>query len=242
MLNGLDLFSGIGGLTIALEPWVRPVAYCEKDPYAQAILLCRMSEGRIAYAPIWDMVETLSLHDLPSIDIIYGGFPCQDISIAGAQAGLEGSRSKLFFELVRLARELRPEFLFLENVPAITVHDIGHVLSEITALGYDCRWTIVSAGEMGACHLRERWWLCAHANGSGLQESRGIQDEDREYSRTARHSFIGLVPYGIWETPARDVCGMDDGLPLKTHRIRALGNAVVPHSAREAFMRLMGLK
>src|SRR5690606_10421534 len=130
MLRGLDLFSGIGGLTLALAPWVRPVAYCENDRYATAVLLSRMRTGDLPCAPIWDDVRTLRGDMLPSVDIIYGGFPCQDISCAGRGAGLAGGRSGLFFEIARLARELRPRFVFLENVPAITTRGLGDVLGE----------------------------------------------------------------------------------------------------------------
>ena len=83
MLNGLDLFSGIGGITLALQEWIRPIAYCEIDSYCQSILLQRMQEGNLPKAPIWDDIRTLSTKELPSIDIIYGGFPCQDISKIG---------------------------------------------------------------------------------------------------------------------------------------------------------------
>lgn len=117
MINGLDLFSGIGGITIGLSEWVRPVAYCEIDPYCQSVLISRMLEGTLPTAPIWDDVKTLQGADLPEIDIICGGFPCQDISVAGHGKGLEGERSGLFFEIVRLAKEVKPTFLFLENVP-----------------------------------------------------------------------------------------------------------------------------
>jgi DNA (cytosine-5)-methyltransferase 1 len=164
VLNGLDLFSGIGGLTIALEPWVRTVAYCENDRYAQAVLLSRMRDHSICRAPIWDDVRTLRGDMLAGgVDFICGGFPCQDISVAGNGAGLGGSRSGLFFEIIRLTRELRPRFVFLENVPAITLRGLDRVLLEFTALGYDCRWTIVSATEMGAPHIRERWFLLSNS-------------------------------------------------------------------------------
>jgi len=92
VLNGLDLFSGIGGISLALDPWVRTVAYCERDRYAQAVLLSRMRAAQLCAAPIWDDVRTLRFELLPPIDIITGGFPCQDISVAGAGAGLEGGR------------------------------------------------------------------------------------------------------------------------------------------------------
>lgn len=94
MLNGLDLFSGIGGLTLALAPWVRPVAYCENDRYAQSVLLSRISSGDLPNAPIWDDVRTLKAWDIPNVDIVYGGFPCQDVSVAGARAGLDGERKR----------------------------------------------------------------------------------------------------------------------------------------------------
>jgi DNA (cytosine-5)-methyltransferase 1 len=102
---------------------------------------------------------------LPRIDIIFGGFPCQDISVAGLGKGLEGDRSGLFFEIVRLARECEPRFIFLENVPAIRTRGGERVVKELASIGYDCRWTTLSAAAVGAPHKRERWFLLAHANG-----------------------------------------------------------------------------
>ena len=152
---------------MALRPWVRPIAYCEIDTYCQGVLLSRMSGRELPVAPIWDDVQTLKgayfKSDRP--DIIYGGYPCQDISVAGTGAGLDGDRSRLFFEIVRLVGELRPRFVFLENVPAITTRGGVRVISEFARLGYDCRWTIVSAAEMGAPHIRKRWFLLAHTAG-----------------------------------------------------------------------------
>src|ERR1700685_2909567 len=105
-MRGLDLFSGIGGLTKALEGYVTPIAYCENDRYAQAVLLQRMSTGDLPSAPIWDDIRTLSGYKLPRRPhIIYGGFPCQDISVAGRREGLAGKRSGLFFQILRLAAE-----------------------------------------------------------------------------------------------------------------------------------------
>lgn len=242
MLNGLDLFSGIGGLTIALEPWVRPVAYCELDRYCQAVLLSRMRDGDIPNAPIWDDVRTLEAEQLPEqVDIIYGGFPCQDVSVAGARAGLEGERSGLFFEIVRLARRLRPRFLFLENTPGIISLGLERVLSEITALGFDSRWSVVSAAQVGAPHLRERWWLYSYANGEGLQKPRGFANAKSKHRTKAGHPAVAMVQADVWGQPASVVCGMDDGIRPKTHRLRQLGNAVVPKQARVAFEMLSGV-
>lgn len=171
-MYGLDLFSGIGGITLALSEWVRPIAYCEIDRYCQGVLLSQMQSGNLPVAPIWDDVQTLRGDMLPvKPDIIYGGFPCQDISVAGRGAGLAGERSGLFFEIARLVGEIRPRFIFLENVPAINLRGQDAVICTLTDLGYDCRWTVVSAAEVGANHRRQRWFLLAYSNSRRLPES-----------------------------------------------------------------------
>lgn len=160
-INGLDLFSGIGGMSLALAPWVRPVAYCEIDAYCRGLLASRFVDGQLPPAPIWDDVSTLVASSLPEIDIIYGGFPCQDISVAGLGAGLDGERSGLFFEIERLIGDLAPPFVFLENVPAIRTRGAAAVGGCLADYGYDCRWGSLSAFDVGAPHKRERWWLLA---------------------------------------------------------------------------------
>lgn len=163
-MRGLDLFSGIGGISLALEPWVRSIAYCEQDPYAQRVLLTRQAKGQIERAPIWGDVRTLSGSILPEPpDIIFGGFPCQDLSCAGRGAGLAGERSGLFFEIVRLAKETCAPLVFLENVPAIRTRGLRQVVGAFTQMGYDCRWTCVSASSVGAPHKRERWFFLAYS-------------------------------------------------------------------------------
>lgn len=264
-MNGLDLFSGIGGLTVALSPWVKPVAYCEKDRYAQAVLLSRMSDGEISTAPIWDDITTLLPSMLPrdGIDIIYGGFPCQDISTAGNGAGLEGERSGLFFEIMRLAKEIKPTFVFLENVPAIRTRGLGRIIEEFTEAGYDCRWGMLSAYDVGAPHKRERWFLLANANGErrrskSLKEKTGIDEiNDRHRERKALANTDCLrklqssgiksecwqrIGDGSWWPIEPNVGRVAHGIPKRVDRIKGLGNAVVPAQAREAFQRLMGLK
>jgi DNA (cytosine-5)-methyltransferase 1 len=165
VINGLDLFSGIGGLSIALKEFVRPMLYCEIDSYCQGVLLSRMQSRELPKAAIWDDIQTIDGRTFNGkIDIIYGGFPCQDISIAGLGKGLEGKRSGLFFEILRLAEEIKPKFIFLENVPAITTRGGLQVVRTIAEMGYDCRWCIISAASVGALHKRERWFLLAHSN------------------------------------------------------------------------------
>jgi DNA (cytosine-5)-methyltransferase 1 len=289
LLNGLDLFSGIGGLALALAPWVRPVAYCEKDQYATSVLLSRMLDGQIPVAPIWDDVRTLRGDALPQIDVISGGFPCQDLSVAGLGAGLEGKRSGLVFDLIRLARECRPRYLFLENVPALTVRGLDRLLLELNGLGHDARWTIVSALEVGAPHLRRRVWIVSHADADrrwerqqaipgqsiglwtcdlgqgnfanthgkrGRDQSKCIRrisdTSEPRLSREDRNApdakspgleggGQGLPRLSGWGAIEPAIRRGNHGLPHRVDRIKCLGNAVVPHSAREAFKRLIGL-
>jgi DNA (cytosine-5)-methyltransferase 1 len=163
----LDLFSGIGGNTLALQGFTHTVAYCEFDKHAQAVLKSRMADGSIPTAPIFPDVTTLKGDDVGEIDMIVGGFPCQDISVAGKGAGIaEGTRSGLFFQIMRLTDEIKPRLLFLENVPAIRTKGLDIVLRELTKRGYDCRWTMLSAASVGARHKRERWFMLANRRGA----------------------------------------------------------------------------
>jgi DNA (cytosine-5)-methyltransferase 1 len=183
-LRGLDLFSGIGGLSLALEPWVETVSYCERDRHAQGVLLSRMLDGRLDAAPIWDDITTLRGRDLPEIDIIFGGFPCQDLSAAGRGAGLAGERSGLFFEICRLIDETRPALIFLENVPAIRTRGLHTVVEELSSRGFQCRWTCLSAEEVGAPHKRERWFLLGL--GPDAQSLAEREQADEAHALTAR--------------------------------------------------------
>jgi DNA (cytosine-5)-methyltransferase 1 len=266
MIYGLDLFSGIGGLSIALSEWVRPVAYCECERYAQAVLLSRMAEGVLPKAPIWDDVRTLRIADLPvAPDIICGGFPCQDISVAGTGTGMDGERSSLFFEIARLVREGRPRFIFLENVPAITTRGGVEVVEALGSLGYDCRWGMLSASDMGAPHKRERWFFLAHANiERHKSKSRSGNSDEKKHSRISRTgetisdsnqsrlekrqsepgdngSELSPTFRGDWWESEPSIRRVVDGLPYRLDRVKHLGNAVVPAQAREAFKRLMGI-
>ena len=185
MLRGLDLFSGIGGISLALKPWVKTIAYCEIEPYCQAVLLERMQSNDLDIAPIWDDVTTLNREILDTeIDIIFGGFPCQDVSVAGKHAGIKSdTRSGLFFHIMRLVREYRPQFIFLENVAAICTNGLDTVLREIAETGYDAKWCCVSASEAGAPHKRDRWWLLAY--------SARRKDERREFGVVAEEKGCG---------------------------------------------------
>lgn len=271
MINGLDLFSGIGGITLALSEWVRPIAYCEIDRYVQGVLLSRIGDGHLPAAPIWDDIRTLRGEDLSEpVDIVYGGFPCQDLSAAGAGRGLAGERSGLYFELERIVRETKPAFVFLENVPAIRTRGLGRVVWGLSELGYDCRWTIVSAAEVGAPHLRKRWFLLAHAGRerTGIEQGRGrrtsrqrtpksldhgapesLANTDSERLEHSSEMHTGSECFSRWNPASGrgwwltepDVGRVVNELPHRMDRVKCLGNGVVPLQAREAFRRLMGV-
>lgn len=241
MLNGLDLFSGIGGLALALKPWVDTVAYCEIDRFCQGVLLSRMADGTLSRGPIWDDVSSLSGAMLPAIDIVYGGFPCQDISIAGLGKGLAGERSILVFEALRLVAELRPSFVFLENVTAIRFRGSSTIVGRLAELGYDCRWDVLGAHDLGAPHQRDRWWFLAHTNRAGLPEPGSEPLQASPGEEPFRPPVKRGVQDEIWLPATGELCRVPDGLRPATHRIKSLGNAVVPQCAREAFCRLMGV-
>ena len=170
LLTVIDLFSGIGGFSLGLSQTggFRTEAFCEIESYPQEIL-----KKHWPGVPIYDDIKELTSERLvsdgiPAIDVITGGFPCQDISNAGKQAGIEGSRSGLWGEFARLIGEIRPKYAIVENVSALLSGDrgqwFGAVLRDLARIGYDARWGCISAADCGALHLRNRVWVLAYPN------------------------------------------------------------------------------
>lgn len=169
MLKVLDLFSGIGGFSLGLERTggFETVAFCEIEEFPRRVL-AKHWPG----VPIYDDVRTLTAERLAAdgiaVDVICGGFPCQDISNAGRQAGITGARSGLWSEMARLVGEVRPRFLVVENVTNLLAGErgawFGRVLGDLAALGYDAEWHCIPAGAVGAPHIRDRVWVVAHPN------------------------------------------------------------------------------
>lgn len=177
VLNHLDLFTGIAGFALAMqiirnyeeEIQFKTVAACDIEKWVHPII--KQNVGDI---PIYDDVTKLTADQLArdgcrNINIITGGFPCQDLSSAGKRAGITGSRSSLFSEIIRLASEIRPRYLLMENVAGLVTGDGGNwartVFGELSLIGYDAEWRVVSAQELGAPHLRKRIWIvCADAD------------------------------------------------------------------------------
>lgn len=176
-LRELALFAGAGGGILGghLLGW-RCVCAVEWEPYPAGVLIARQNEGILPPFPIWDDVRTFDGRPWRGIvDVVSGGFPCQDISAAGKGAGIEGERSGMWKEMARIIGEVRPRFAFVENSPMLTSRGLGVVLGDLAALGYDAEWGVLGADDAGAPHRRERIWILAHTdaghNQSGQQES-----------------------------------------------------------------------
>lgn len=217
----LDLFSGIGGFSLGLErAGMHTVAFCEQNKYCHAVLKKHWPE-----VPIYDDVRTLTAAQLAddgiAVDVICGGFPCQDISIAGKGAGLAGARSGLWWEFHRLIAEIRPAWVIIENVSALRHKGLGDVLRSLAAVGYDAEWHCIPASAVGAPHRRDRIWIVAYPHNKG--ESIG------KINAKAQRVQIAVTNGGWrrWDGKPQDV-RMDDGIPNGMDRLKALGNAVVP--------------
>lgn len=162
-MNELALFAGVGGGILGgkLLGW-RIVCAVEIDPYAASVLVARQNDGSLEPFPIWDDIRTFDGHPWRGIvDVVSGGFPCQDISAAGKGAGIDGERSGLWREMSRIIREVRPRYVLVENSPMLTARGLGIVLGDLAEMGYDARWGVLGAVEVGAPHKRERIWIVA---------------------------------------------------------------------------------
>jgi DNA (cytosine-5)-methyltransferase 1 len=163
-MRELALFAGAGGglLGSHLLGW-RTVCAVEINPYCREVLKARQDDKTLQPFPIWDDVCTFD--GLPwrgLVDVVSGGFPCQDISIAGA--GLAGERSGLWSEFARIIRDVRPRFVFVENSPMLVSRGLGQVLGDLAAMGYDAEWGVLGAADAGAPHKRDRIWILAYSD------------------------------------------------------------------------------
>ena len=158
----LDLFSGIGGFSLGLErAGMTTVAFCEIDAKARLVL-----KKHWPNVPVFEDITTLTKADIhDEIDIIAGGFPCQDISLAGKGAGLAGARSGLWSEFHRLIAEIRPRYAIIENVSALRNRGLDTVLRSLAEIGYDAEWHCIPASAVGAPHRRDRVWIVAYPRG-----------------------------------------------------------------------------
>lgn len=171
------------------------VCAVELKPYPRKVLLQRQRDGILEPFPIWDDVCTFDGNPWRgSVDVISGGFPCQDISQAGSGKGLSGERSSLVYEMLRIAQEVQPRFIWAENSARLRANGLGAIVTTLERMGYDCAWCVLGARHVGAPHRRDRLWLLAHANSYPIRKQR---KRPRRKGRTANepgdHGIVGLV-------------------------------------------------
>ena len=167
VVRELHLFSGAGGGILGgmLLGHV-PVCAVELDKYCRKSLLQRQRDGHLPWFPIWDDITTFDGKPWRGlVDVVCGGFPCQDISAAGKGAGIDGERSGLWREMARVISEVGPRHVFVENSPMLVGRGLAVVLSDLAGMGFHARWGVLGADDVGAPHRRKRMWLLANANG-----------------------------------------------------------------------------
>jgi len=259
-INELALFAGAGGGILGgkLLGW-RTVCAVEWEPYPASVLAARQNEGIFPPFPIWDDVQTFDGKPWQGIvDVISGGFPCQDISSAGKGAGITGERSGMWREMARIIHEVRPMYAFVENSPMLTSRGLGVVLGDLAEMGFDAKWGVLGAADIGANHQRDRIWIVAkrsgqfsHAQHDRLRRWKQQHEGVKKTNRTVSNPNIpqqqrGSVSSGIypqhsdtsysrwWETEP-DVGRVADGLAAGVDRLKAIGNGQVPGVAATAW-------
>lgn len=227
-----SLFAGIGGLDLGAERAGFDVIWqCEKDDYCTKVL-----NKHWPNTPVYNDVQTLYTDDGADPrqpDILCGGFPCQDISLAGKAAGLDGERSGLWWEFYWLIRKVRPQYAVVENVPAITHRGLKAILGSLAEIGYDAEWQTISAEAFGAPHLRERFFLVAYPNCKVPPKPRIPWERWRKPRDGSMRPFV-RGDANHWDIEP-DVGKLADGVPGQVDRLKALGNAVVPQVAEFVF-------
>jgi DNA (cytosine-5)-methyltransferase 1 len=180
-LNELALFAGAGGGILGghLLGW-RTVCAVEWEAYPASVLCARQNDGLLPPFPIWDDVQTFDGKPWRGIvDVVSGGFPCTDISAAGKGAGIDGEASGMWREMARIIHEVRPRFVFVENSPMLTSRGLGRVLGDLASMGFDARWGVLGAADIGANHQRDRIWIVAKRMGNSDNNGQ-IASEIRE--------------------------------------------------------------
>ena len=223
-MNELHLFAGAGGGILGgMLLGHTCVCAVEIEEYPRKILLQRQRDGVLPRFPIWDDIRTFDGNPWRgNVDVICGGFPCQDISAAGKGAGIEGERSGLWSEMARVISEVRPQFVFVENSPLLVGRGLSLVLADLAKMGYDAKWGIVGAHHAGAPHKRDRIWVVGNAPGERLPES--SLDIRQHTTKPKEHP-------GTWGGRRVDkpgIVGVADGVADWVDRLTAAGNGQAP--------------
>ena len=242
-MNELALFAGAGGGILGghLLGW-STVCAVERDAYAAQVLAQRQNDGVLRLFPIWS--DVCSFDGKPwrrIVDVVSGGFPCQDISAAGSGAGIEGSRSRLWKQMARIVDEVRPHYVLLENSPLLMGRGLAMVLGDIASMGFDAQWYCISASECGASHNRDRIWLVAYPKGQHGESWDSMVQSTHGRSSTQPGGLSGMEASGSWRRrnpwPERlpRLRRVADDVAFGVDRLKALGNGQVPRMAATAF-------
>ncbi|OTG58844.1 DNA cytosine methyltransferase [Acinetobacter sp. ANC 4204] len=261
-MNELALFAGAGGgiLGSHLMGW-RTVCAVEREAYPAQVLAQRQNDGILPPFPIWS--DVLSFDGKPwrgIVDVISGGFPCQDISSAGKGAGIDGARSGMWSQMARIIGEVRPRFVFVENSPMLVSRGLARVISDLAKMGYDAQWARLSASNFGAPHQRDRLWIVAYSKSIGCEtknvssrlpkgftwvgnisqyvantQSFGLE-QTRESIRRSTQRFSGSsTERSRWWAVEPGLGRVADGVANRVDRLKATGNGQVSIVAVNAY-------
>ena len=241
-MNELALFAGAGGGILGgkLLGW-RTVCAVEWEPYPASVLCARQNDGLLENFPVWDDVQTFDGKPWRGIvDVVSGGFPCQDISAAGKGKGITGERSGMWSHMARIIGEVRPKFVFVENSPVLTTRGLGVVLGDLSEMGFNAEWGVMGADNTGLPHRRKRIWVLASNTDS----------QHEEWMREQAIQKLGGIPrinangvdkseQGLRSILSPGLCRACNGLPGQMDRLKAVGNGQVPRVAGLAWHTLM---
>ena len=237
-----SLFAGIGGFDLGFERAGFDIAWqVEIDPFCRKVLAKNFPN-----AERFDDVRTVGAHNLRPVDVICGGFPCQDISHGGKMAGIDGTRSGLWSEYNRILRILRPRYALIENVAALIGLGLERVLCDLAEIGFDAEWQTLSAAAIGAAHWRDRVWILAYPRREGIYERGEYSDavpegivvpgiagyelpwqQEISFQVLAQSRGVRAGEHPHWKVEP-SVARVADGIPERMDRIKGCGNAVVP--------------
>ena len=244
-MNELALFAGAGGGILGgkLLGW-RTVCAVEWEPYPASVLCARQNDGLLPPFPIWDDVQTFDGKPWAGIvDVVSGGFPCQDISAAGKGAGIDGERSGMWFHMARVICEVQPKFVFVENSPMLVSRGLGRVLGDLASMGFDAKWGVLGGDSVGINTKRARIWILAHSNKIRRDKPRQRKIYKEFKTKTNfpwksspnREDHLSLFRerYSS-EVLSRDFRGIDD-MAQRMDALGAIGNGQIPSVAATAW-------
>lgn len=260
-MNELHLFAGAGGGILGgILCGHTCVCAVEIEPYCRKVLLQRQRDGMLPRFPIWDDVTTFDGKPWRGlVDVVCGGFPCQDISSAGKGAGITGDRSGLWREMARIIGEVRPGYVFIENSPLLRTRGLNVVLKDLAEMGYDARWGVLGAVDIGAPHKRDRMWIVGNSNDNrkpsgcrddevaelSIVQAGNAEPSNSNKAQLKRGGLAGGIhkehanPCSVsWWKDSSPLHGVDDGVANRLDRLAAIGNGQVPSVAALAWKTL----